>query len=385
MRYLFAFDKFKDSMPATLACRSAAEGIVGETDCCPLSDGGDGFAAILTGALEGDLTQLAVTGPRGDRVEAQLGLVLAESIPDSVRNMLGIPLRSGQRLAVIDMASASGLSYLRPEQRDPWKSTSIGTGELIRAATDSGAAAIVLGLGGSATHDLGLGALTALGYNTLGEDNVPVGPEPASWSRLHHLVGSGPGALPPIRLACDVTNPLLGAKGAVACYAPQKGLLPKDAQELERITAHAAEVTCARFLKDTLKETLAPGAGAAGGMAFGLSVALGAKIVPGAELVFAWLGIDRRLQMADIVVTGEGRFDQTSLSGKGPGAVIRRALAMGKPVHVFAGAIDLSGLDRIPPGVQLHVISPTGMPLEMALQQAPELMTKAVRDALCSQ
>ena len=372
-------------MTATSACCSAAAGVVGEADCCPLSDGGDGFASILTGALEGALRQLPVTGPRGDRVEAQLGLVSAESIPDSVRNMLGIPLRPGQSVAVIDMASASGLSYLRPEQRDPWKSTSIGTGELIRAAADSGAAAIVLGLGGSATHDLGLGALAALGYVALGADNIPLGPEPASWSRLHHIGGNGPGVLPPIRLACDVTNPLLGAYGAVACYAPQKGLLPNDAHKLERISAHAAKVTCARFLKDTLKETQAPGAGAAGGMAFGLSVALGAKIVPGAELVFAWLGIERRLQMADIVVTGEGRFDQTSLLGKGPGAVIRRALAMGKPVHVFAGAIDPVGLDRIPPGVQLHVISPAGMPLEMALQQAPELMTKAVRDALCSQ
>ena len=253
-----------------------------------------------------------------------------------------------------------------PDQRDPWQTTTVGTGELIRAAADLGAAAILLGVGGSATNDLGLGALGALGLDLLDRHDQKISPPiPARWSQIARLAGAAPKSLPPIRIACDVTNPLLGPNGAAAIYGPQKGLRPEDFKRLDHECARLALMLCAHCGQpDSLLDT--PGTGAAGGISFGLMTAAHAKLLPGFDLVSAWLDLERRLASADLVITGEGRFDESSLSGKGPGAVAARALALGKRVHVFAGAVTAAPRDRL----TLHTITPPGLSLTEALRSA---------------
>lgn len=386
MRVLLAFDKFKDSLSAREACTFAAAALAerhGEwiIDSCPLSDGGEGFAEILTAAVRGQVIGSSIMGPRGDEVQASFGMVPYDRIPAAARALLPPAperIRAAPTIAVIDMASASGLALLELEDRDLWETTTVGTGELLRTATELGAAAILLGVGGSATHDLGLGALAALGFefaSARGDAVFP--PIPARWREIQRITGGVNPPLPPIRIACDVSNPLLGARGAAATYGPQKGLRPADLPRLDHESARLALMLSAHCQRpDALMET--PGAGAAGGISFGLMTAADAQLVPGFDLVSAWLDIDTRLARADLVITGEGRFDDSSLNGKGPGAVAARALALGKPVHVFAGSATAA---HPPANLELHSISPAGMPLDLALRLASLNLTKAVRAA----
>jgi glycerate kinase len=385
MRVLVAFDKFKDSISAPRACEVAAAAIGSARggwilDPCPLADGGEGFAETLTLSAGGTLRCIEAAGPRDGRVQAQFGIVTVDRIPERARSMLGAAAQPpGGTVAVVEMASASGLALLPPGRRDLVRATSAGTGELVRAAAATGARAILLGVGGSATHDLGLGALGALGLRFEGAAGEALDPiVPADWRFLRRIHGALPGNLPPILIACDVDNPLLGRRGALAVYGAQKGLRAGDAPALEAETRRVASMVCRHFGRhDELMER--PGAGAAGGIAFGLMAAVNAAILPGFELVASWIDLDDRLSAADMVVTGEGRFDESSLSGKGPGTVVRRALSQGKLVHVFAGEIALT---RRIPGLFTHAITPAGMPLAEALPRTDGLLTDAIRGAL---
>jgi len=383
MRVLVACDKFKDALTAPRACAVIAATLREmrpdwSTDLCPLADGGEGFADILTRAAGGRIVSLTVTGPRGAPQTAGFGLVALDRIPAAARARLDLPAPTpaGATVAVIEMATASGLALLAPEERDPWQTTTAGTGELIRAAAQQGVAAILLGVGGSATNDLGLGALDALGLRCVDRHGAPIHPPiPARWADVVRLTGRVAPDLPPIRIACDVTNPLLGARGAAAVYGPQKGLRPADLARLDGLGARLGLTLCHHCGQpDALME--APGAGAAGGIAFGLMVGAGARLLPGADLVEAWLDLGSRVAAADLVITGEGRFDDSSLSGKGPGAVAARALTMGKRVQVFAGQVQVT---QPPPGLRLHAITPPGLPLAQALKAAPDLLAAAVR------
>ena len=400
MRVLLAFDKFKDSLSAQQACDLAARALRSRhgdwsLDLCPLADGGEGFAEILTAATGGQMTRLPVTGPRGDSHEAAFGLVALDHIPPAARQLLSLdssssplagnagaatrhphsPLASVARVAVIEMASASGLALLPPELRDPWQTTTHGTGQLIRAAADAGAVGVLLGVGGSATNDLGLGALDALGleFLTASREKIRL-PFPARWTAISRIEGGAPAGLPPIRIACDVTNPLLGSQGAAAIYGPQKGLRPADLSRLEHESARIGLMLCSHCRQsDKLMDV--PGAGAAGGLPFGLMTAAQARLLPGFDLVSAWLDLEARIAAADLVITGEGRFDASSLSGKGPGAVAARALALGKTVQVFAGAVTAAPQ----PGLALHAITPAGIPLAQALRDAAQNLEAAVQ------
>lgn len=387
MRVLLAFDKFKDSLTAPEACNFAAAALREKhrdwhLDLCPLADGGEGFCSILTQAIGGRLIDSTVHDPLGDKVAAQLGIVQLASIPPAARALLGldgIPVVSKTTVAVIEMASASGLALLKPEERDPWQTSTYGTGELMRTATELGVSAILLGVGGSATSDLGLGALSALGmdFSTSNGERI-ADPIPARWREINRIDGGIKPPVPPVRIACDVTNPLLGPRGAAATYGPQKGLKPADLPRLDHESARLAALLCDRCSRPgSLVDS--PGAGAAGGISFGLMAAAGAKLLPGFDLVSAWLDVERRLTAADLVITGEGRFDDTSLQGKGPGAVATRALALGKPVHVFAGSATVA---HPPARLTQHSITPSGTPLEQALRQATTYLAKSVREAL---
>ena len=244
--------------------------------------------------------------------------------------------------------------------------------------TKRGARAILLGVGGSATHDLGLGALGALGLRFLDAHGAPLFPPTTSaWGHIDRLAGHVPAAFPPLRLACDVANPLLGPSGAAATYAPQKGLAPADLPALESATGRMAALLSAHCGQPPSLAT-APGAGAAGGIAFGLRTAARAQLVPGWALVHDWLDLDSRIAAADLVVTGEGRFDATSLSGKGPGALALAAAAAGKRVIIFAGSLGQLPAAALPLGIAFHAISPSALPLATALSRAPELLAAAV-------
>jgi glycerate kinase len=384
MRVLLAFDKFKDSLSASDACATAAAALRDKhrdwtLDLCPLADGGEGFSEILTNAAGGQLIGTSVTDPLGDLVQAQIGIVPYERIPAAARAQLPPPperSRTKPALAIIEMASASGLALLEADERDPWQTSTTGTGELIRTATELGVAAILLGVGGSATHDLGLGALAVLGLRfetARGETVFP--PIPANRREIHRISGSITPPLPPIRIACDVTNPLLGPRGAAAVYGPQKGLRAADLTRLDHESGRLAMMLCAHCGQpEKLMEM--PGAGAAGGIAFGFMTAARAQLLPGFDLVSSWLDLEARLVAADVVITGEGRFDDSSLSGKGPGAVAARALALGKSVHVFAGSAKTT---TAPEKLTLHSITPADMPLERALPEASLLLARAVR------
>lgn len=382
MRVLLTFDKFKDSLTAPAACDIAARALR-EThphwtlDLCPLTDGGEGFGSILGGAARATIETHQVTGPRGGSIYAAIGYARVEALPQPARALLRLAHGAG-KLAIVEMAEASGLALLPPALRDPWATTTLGTGQLIRAAIDAGAIAILLGVGGSATHDLGLGALGALGLDLLGPEGQKIlVPVPAVWSHISRLSGQVSPAFPPIRIACDVTNPLTGPRGAAATYGPQKGLRPADLARLDAESARMARLLCVHCGQpESLMDV--PGAGAAGGISFGLMTAAGAQLLPGFDLVSAWLNLEARLTIADLVITGEGRFDDSSLQGKGPGAVAARALALGKKVHVFAGRATAA---HPPANLALHSITPAHLPLAEALPQAAQLLAQAVRAA----
>src|SRR5688572_14253724 len=212
MRALLAFDKFKDAMSAHDACFNAAAALRAEHpswefDICPLTDGGEGFARILTESAKGELHIAQVNGPKGEPVFATFGLVPVKNIPAAARQRLALPINTSDNatIAVIEMAAASGLALLLPHERDPWKTSSYGTGELMRTAASLNAGAILLGVGGSATNDLGLGALSALGLEFTGGGEIFSPPTPERWSALDRIRGMVASDFPPIRVACDVT------------------------------------------------------------------------------------------------------------------------------------------------------------------------------------
>lgn len=391
MRGLIAFDKFKDSMSAEVACAVAAETLHEAhpewvLDLVPLTDGGEGFAHILTTAVGGRLETVPVNDVRFRMRDAIIGWARLEVIPEPARNLLQLPHHGV--LAVIEMAQASGLQGLAETDRDPWKNSSYGTGELIRHATRAGATAILLGIGGSATNDLGLGALEALGLELHGKSrDFQHKVSPHHWPEINGFSGQLL-AVPPVRIACDVNNPLLGKHGATATFAPQKGLKPEDTEPFEQLVEMMSHRLLNYFghLPSGWDQRLrAPGTGAAGGIGFGLKTALpDVAFVPGFLLVTAWLRLEEKRQKAELILTGEGRFDLTSLHGKGPSAVLER-VRPDQRCYLFAGSITedarLAMVGR--PGLRaLHAIAPADWPLARSLREGPTLLREAIRQTV---
>lgn len=392
-RVLVAFDKLKGALSAHEACdivarvvrRRRPEWLV---DTAPLADGGDGFCRILTEAARGHLRRARVSGSQLSEdgasalVDAEFGSVDAARIPRAAREHLGWGDSFGAgeasaRVAILEMAAANGLALIAREQRDVWHASSRGTGELLSSAKELDVDAIVLGVGGSATSDLGLGALAALGLSFEDRAGHSLQPLPAHWPRLHAVRGTVDVALPRLTIACDVASPLLGASGAAAVYGPQKGLAAADVPGFDREAERIARLLCAHVGVDP-SVMRAPGAGAAGGIAFGLSVAAGARIVPGFELIWRWLDLEPRVLGADLVMTGEGRFDRGSLAGKGPGELMVRASARGRSTCLFAGSVDPAAAAASLAGGELVQISPPELPLDHALARAAHYLEVAV-------
>lgn len=340
MHVLIAPDSFGSSLTAVQAADTIASAWrhVAPSDdvrTCPLADGGPGFVDTLHASLGGDLVPVTVGGPLGEPAPAVLLVVDAP----------------GGLTVYVESAHAVGLPLVPPDRRDPARTTSRGVGELLAAARETGARRVVVGLGGSATNDAGAGMLAALGLpDRFGSGGAAlVGTDAADLADLEALRTAWSDT--ELVVATDVDVPLLGLTGASAGFAPQKGATPAQAQELERALdafARAAVEALADDLRPDLlagasrsgfaRLTTTPGAGAAGGLGFGLAL-LGARLAPGAALVADLVGLDARLAEADLVVTGEGRFDWQSLHGKVASEVAARALAVGVPTVVLAGEV----------------------------------------------
>ena len=283
---------------------------------CPVADGGNGLLDVVlpTGALR---ERLEVTGPIGESVSAELGWIDAET-------------------AIIESASACGLALVEPEDRDPMRTTTRGVGELIWTAADRGAKTIVVGLGGTATVDGGTGAARGFGWTF---ENAAGQSLPEGGGSLEHLASFGSGWVCNARVVAlaDVATPLLGRDGAAPIFGPQKGARPEEIPHLAAGLERLADLW-ARAGRPDLGTM--PMGGAAGGLAAGLVFFARAELTPGAEWVLERAGFDAALAKADLVITAEGVFDKTSMVGKAPGEVVRRAQAARKKVAVVAGRVD---------------------------------------------
>jgi len=368
MRVLVAPDKFK----GTLTARQAAEAIVtgvrrtapdAALEAIPMADGGEGTLESLVAGLGGSLHGARVNGPLGDPVDAEFGIV---------------PGIDGERLTgVVEMARASGLALIGPGRRAPLRTTTLGTGELILAAADRGAARILVCIGGSATNDGGAGMAQALGVRLLDSQGREIPPGGAALLGLSRIDATGLDRR--VRdigfvVATDVDNPLTGPLGASAVYGPQKGATPEDVVQLDQALAHFAAV----IHRDLGIDVRAiPGAGAAGGLGAGLVAFLGARIRPGVEVVMDAVRLRERLGGARLVVTGEGRFDPQSMHGKVPSGVLRAAAEFGVPAVLLCGAAEAPP----PPGVVLATLAER-FGEEQALARPAELLVRLAEDVV---
>jgi len=328
-KVVVAPDSFKGSLSAREVATSIATGVSrvwpeAAIELLPLSDGGDGWVESMVSAADGSFVQVLVRGPIDQDVEARYGII--ES--------------GGVTTAVIEMATASGLALLADDERDPRRTTSYGTGQLIRDALDRGAQRLLVGIGGSATNDGGAGMASALGVRFAAKSGDELAPGGAALADLEAVDLSG---LEPrlqdveVIVAGDVDIPLLGDGGASAVFGPQKGASTGVVQELDEALSHFAHVVehdIGRELRDD------PGAGAAGGLGFGLMAFCQAELVPGVELALDTLQADRVFDGASLVITAEGRLDSQTLSGKVPVGVARRAKRRGIPVVAVGGVVE---------------------------------------------
>lgn len=318
---------FKGALSAPDAARAIAAGIrlaaTGvETRLVPVADGGQGTLDALVSAAGGRTRSFTVADPLGRPVEAPVGLLRGAT-------------------AVVELASASGYERLAPQERDPEASSTYGTGELIRAALDLGATRVIVGVGGSATTDGGLGIARALGVRALDDSGAELAGRGADLARVARIDLSGRDPRIDgieIVVACDVENPLTGADGAARVFGPQKGA---DAAAVERLDAGLRHL--AAVIRDQIGPDLSdtPRAGAAGGAAAGLVAFLGARLAPGAELVLDAVGLAAALDGTGLCVTGEGRLDETSVQGKAPAAVASACRQAGVACVVLCGEVAL--------------------------------------------
>jgi glycerate kinase len=341
VRVLVTPDKFKGTLSAAQAAGAIAAGWAravpsAEVEQVPMADGGEGTLDALVAAMGGERHRARVTGPLGDPVDAEYAVVNG---PD-------------ESLAVIEMARASGLTLISERRRDPRRATTRGTGELILEACRRGARRVMVCIGGSATNDAGAGMAQALGIRLLdgsGQDLRPGGGALVDLVRIDMSALDPAVAAATFVVATDVDNPLVGPQGASAVYGPQKGASPEDVAQLDLALGHFAAVVY-RDLGVDVRDL--PGAGAAGGLGAGLIAFLGAHIRPGVDVVMESLGLPDRLQWADLVVTGEGRFDQQSLRGKVPAGILRVAEEARVRAIVLCGRADID-----PPGIKVFSLA----------------------------
>ncbi|EGR0318374.1 TPA: glycerate kinase [Vibrio cholerae] len=358
MKVVIAPDSFKESLTAKQVCDAIQAGLArvwhdAKFVAIPVADGGEGTVQSLVDATQGRLVEVKVMGPQGKRVEAFYG-------------MLG-----DNQTAVIEMAAASGLHHVPVAQRDPKLTTSFGTGELIRHALDQGVTKLIIGLGGSATNDGGVGMLAALGARFTNADGDPIQLTGGGLRELTHidLQDFDPRLQHcDILVACDVNNPLCGDKGASAVFGPQKGATPEDVQLLDGALRQFGLLTEKVTGKMVLESA---GAGAAGGMGAALLAYTQARLRPGIEIVLETVQLAHQVSDADLVITGEGRIDSQTVHGKTPMGVAKVAKRFDVPVLALCGctgdnyqAVYQCGIDAVFAAV------PRAMSLDDALKES---------------
>jgi len=384
MRILIAADKFKGSLTQREACDAIAAGIRrvkpdADIDLCPLADGGEGTVDAIVTATGGKTVSFEVCGPLpGMRVKAPIGLI------------------DSGRTAIVELAAASGLLLLEPDQRDPTRTTTFGTGELLKYAADAGAKKIILGIGGSATCDAGVGIAQAWGgavkmlngkvyspsdRKLSGHDLGRIlaitrfQPSFSNYTGQHKALPGARSAILDTRgvefvVACDVGNPLYGPDGAAHVFAPQKGATP---EQVERLDADLRKMIDRLQLHEIAN---APGAGAAGGAGFGMMAFFGATMVSGAELIMDLTHLRSRIETADLVITGEGKLDAQTLAGKAPAAVARACKKAGKRCIAIGGTIGHGAEGLLSEGVTSY-FGIVGGPVTLAdaMRDASRLLT----------
>lgn len=325
MKIVIAMDSFKGSLSSTEAGKAAAAGLLrafpkAEIKVFPVADGGEGTVDALVSGLNGSYRTVTVSDPLGRPIQAQYGI-----LPD--------------RTAVIEMAAASGLPLLSESERNPMVTTTYGFGEMIADAVRQGCRSFILGIGGSATNDCGIGCLEALGFGFYDKDGKQVQYGAKGLAQVHHITTDQ--VIPELHdcqfhVACDVTNPLCGETGCSAVFAPQKGADAAMIAEMEQ-SMQRFSVLVKEYYPDSDADL--PGSGAAGGLGYALRTFLNAELKPGIDAVIHQTGIEAAIRDADVVVTGEGRLDSQTVMGKVPVGIAGIAKKYGLPVIALCGCV----------------------------------------------
>jgi glycerate 2-kinase len=385
VRILIAPDKFKGTLNASEVAQSIAKGLLdvlpdAQIEIVPMADGGEGTAEAVCDARGCSWLECKVHDPLGREIDARYGWIEQE------------------KLAVMEMSEAAGMRRLSETERDPVRATTFGVGEMILDATKRGANEIIVGLGGSATNDGGFGMARALGFRffagerelsgavteltqltkIISPENVAGALAAASAQSKGRRLAQRPlqCGLPKIIAAVDVKNPLLGENGATRVFGPQKGASKTDLDNLERALTRLADVVATEFRFDHRNQA---GAGAAGGLGFGLLSFCGATIRPGFEVVAEAVGLESKMKDADLVITGEGSLDRQTLEGKTPAGVARLAQKLGKPVFAIVGRAAEDGEVReIFDGIYQN--ARPGMSQQENMKRAAELLRENARE-----
>lgn len=326
MKVLIAIDSFKGSMSTFMANEAVSQAVKSvypdaETVMCPLADGGEGTVDAIVSATGGKIRKVEVTGPLDERVTAKYGV-----IPKT-------------NTAVIEMAEAAGITLVAPQDRNPLETTTFGVGEIIKDAINNGYRKFIVGIGGSATNDGGVGMLQALGFSFVDKDGKEIPHGAKGLAVLERIITDK--AMPELHecsfcVACDVKNPLCGEKGCSHVFAPQKGADLPMIEKMDRDMKRYAEISktvCANADENY------EGAGAAGGLGFAFLAYLNATMQSGISLVIEQTGIEDKIKNVDVVVTGEGRLDGQSAMGKAPIGIAKLGKKYGKTVIAFAGGV----------------------------------------------
>ena len=325
MKAVIAMDSFKGSISSIEAGNAVADGIFrvfsdADTIIKPVADGGEGTVEVLVGGMNGRLCEAEVSDPLGRKITARYGV-----LPNNT--------------AVIEMAEASGLTLISESERDPMLTTTYGTGELILSAIRNGCRNFIIGIGGSATNDGGIGCLQALGFGMLDNNGQQVGFGASGLSQLSDITDTNVVSELKecsFKVACDVTNPLCGENGCSAVFAPQKGAKTELIPVMDEYLRNYAALT-KKYNAAAAPDT--HGAGAAGGLGFALMYYLNAKIESGVDLIMRETNLEAAIKEADIVITGEGCLDSQTAMGKAPVGIAKIAKKYGKPVIAFSGAV----------------------------------------------
>lgn len=341
-KVIIAPDSFKGTMDADEVCAIIKAAVLelspeSEVICIPMSDGGEGMTASYRRLLGGERCFARVTGPRGEHIEAEYAV-----LPDST--------------AVMEMASCAGLPLMEGNLR-PLEATTYGVGELLAAIEARGCRSVLMGLGGSATNDCGIGMAAALGWRFQDGEGNELRPLASEIGKVERIIRPKRPLSLKVLAACDVDNPLCGERGAARIFGPQKGLTPKQIPAHDAAMAHFAQVI-ERELGMELAEL--PGAGAAGGLGAGAIAFLGARLTPGAEMLLETAGMDALLEGAKLVITGEGKMDGQSASGKAPVCVAAHAKKAGVDCVALCGCIGAGAESALARGITAYYAASDG-------------------------